>query len=713
MSRIFACLLSMLMSAMLFAQSGNQQGIDIDFSNPIVEGSCQGASGTMQFSGSGFEIGFNNGNATLCPEVLRLGNGNASVEFLAGIHDVVTISFDLWIGKLVNHEVEFGVLDVESKRIGGAKIIKWTDKGLLGYSDFGDIQGAFIDGPQYAVENDNICSNDHKNTVTLTFDFVRNSLKAHIDNGKGGSFETQETTMRSTQQMKSFFIRTNYDNSNRRCWFDNLKISSTTSSNINRMADYTIRRLCGSTQIADDIVAHDIAGSKVVLRESDRPAQIAYNGDVYYYVDDDAASHSINADGSTIVTVRYRLENTYSYTFKAVNAEGTVLQDFGQGTYKESAPIRAFYPRAILHGGTYYGIARNGYDPYYGIQLREGDNRLTYTPLDPQPTYYAEIENMNLHLETPKNGNSWMGNPSAPQRYSEGKAYRLNYGQYVSTPALSAGLYRIVLYARNPKTADYRGIGVRVGNEAGSITFPAIEFNAWVNSECGEHTIADLMVPEGYSLQVVELNNTNNELELDYVMVYRTGNVKTLASSANLRGWKNFFDATESWQVDANTSIYRVEKGAEENSYNVVRNDETKIVPAGNAVLLRTTNDVDNLIVMKQADGNGIDLGSNELKASTTELTGLDVSTHYRFGYVNGIGIGFFTVSKVPANTPYLETSSTAPSFHYWEEDETQTAIQSISADAEAAVPCYNLQGQPSLRRTGLVITHDGLHLYR
>lgn len=682
--------------------------IDIDFSNPIVGNSCQGASGTMQFSGSGFEIGFNNGNETLCPGVLRLGNGTASVEFLPGGHDIVTISFDLWIGKLVNSEVEFGVLDMGGNRIGGARIIKWTNKGLFGYSDFGDIQSTIIDGPQYASDNDGIHSDAYKNTVTLTFDFVHNSMKAQVLNGLGGSVETEETAMLSAQQMKSFFIRTNYDISNRRCWFDNLRITSEASTQISHQAQYTIRRMCGSLRIADDIVAQDIAGSRIILSDSDRPAQLTYDGDVYYYVDDDAARQTINANGSTLITVNYRKESTYDYTLQAVNANGDLLQVLESGTFKESAPISRFYPRAILHNGIYYGIGRNGADPYYGLRINDGVNSLTYTPLNPQPAYYSEIEDMNLHLSTAGHGSGWMGNPNAPQRYSEGRAYRLNYSQYVSTPALSAGLYRLELYARNPKSNSLSGIGVRVSNATGTVTFPAIEFDAWGSYNCSEHSITHLMVPEGYSLQIAELNNSNNELELDFVIVYKEGDIASISSSANLQGWKNFYDAQSNWQVDANTRIYQV-TSTDETTYEVTRIDG-QIIPKANPVLLRTSNDIDHRISMLQVDDNAASASDglftfNRLQASTIPLQSMPLATTFRFGYVNGVGIGFFTVSQVPANMPYLSTGSQSPEFRIIDdEEESTTAIETLPAGGNAV--SYDLSGQPCSRPSGLVIVN-------
>lgn len=685
----------------------NDNLLDIDFSNHIEDGICKGEVGEMVFTFNKdypFELGYTNDMTTVLNDVLRVGRGEARAaiadDLLPTDHDIVTVSFDLWVGYLVNRIVEFAVYDTENKRIGGCSINKYTtDNNTQTYSDFGEIQSWFSSLGNSNTNNDKIYTEANKSSVTLTFDYSRNLMKATVVNRTTGPHESKEVVMKSQGAMKYFVLSSNYHVNDRRCWFDNLKVSKQTSNTPVVATSYKVKYLYEETELQPAKTFTGYVGQSIIIDEADRPNRIDTADETYYYVSDDASEQTIQEAGQTVVSIQYRKQYNFSYEVLAVDEEGHLLKEIAQGAMKENqAPQIVYYSKSIKVDNIYYDIERMQGNLYYGIPVSDGTFEVKYKKCADNVEYYSEIENMNLHL----NGKDFMGETTADERYSEGEAKRLNRSQYVYTDALEGGVYDVTLYARNAKDRPYKGIGARVADGTGQLFTPYTEFEEWYNARCEEHTIRGLIVPPGYNLQIGEMNGTNNEMELDYVRVVRTGDCKTISSSNNLKGWKNFFDAEQSWELDSLTSIYRVEAG-DADSYIVRRVKDNKIIPAGNAVILRTTNDVDNIIGMKPADATGVSINPNALQATTFDQNGLDVERTFRFGYVSGIGIGFFTVSKVPANTPYLVTQTNAPSFHILnEEEEGETAIECFTT-SESGIS-YNLQGQIINHPSGLVI---------
>ena len=73
----------------------------------------------------------------------------------------------------------------------------------------------------------------------------------------------------------------------------------------------------------------------------------------YVYDSDDAASLKIAADGSTVVTIKFREAAKWNYTFNAVDEEGNPLQEgIVKGTNFEGETFDVGYPYAINVDGT-------------------------------------------------------------------------------------------------------------------------------------------------------------------------------------------------------------------------------------------------------------------------------------------------------------------------------------------------------------------------
>ncbi len=138
------------------------------------------------------------------------------------------------------------------------------------------------------------------------------------------------------------------------------------------------------------------------LTESDKDA--VYNEDKtvkYVYDSDDAASLTIAADGSTVVTVKFREAAKWNYTFNAVDEEGNPLQEgIVKGTNFEGETFNVGYPYAINVDGTLYESDKLSSDKkgYYLSYTLEADNQVKDITFKPTTTtdivFLAEAENI-------------------------------------------------------------------------------------------------------------------------------------------------------------------------------------------------------------------------------------------------------------------------------------------------------------------------------
>ena len=99
------------------------------------------------------------------------------------------------------------------------------------------------------------------------------------------------------------------------------------------------------------------------------------------------------------------------------------------------------------------------------------------------------------------------------------------------------------------------------------------------------------------------------EFGLESIVLY-TADGKTLTTTDNMDGWRTFYDATQDYEVDANTKIYVAAKSGTANKVTLTKVDKTKI-PKGEAVILKTSAD-DHKMVLTKTTG-AVSLGANVL----------------------------------------------------------------------------------------------------
>ena len=161
------------------------------------------------------------------------------------------------------------------------------------------------------------------------------------------------------------------------------------------------------------------------LTESDKDA--IYNEDKtvkYVYDSDDAASLKIAADGSTVVTIKFREAAKWNYTFNAVDEEGNPLQEgIVKGTNFEGETFDVGYPYAINVDSTLYTSDKLSSDKkgYYLSYTLEADNQVKNITFKPTTTtdivFLAEAENIE-GLTKATNNNTFVRSSNGGSAYA-------------------------------------------------------------------------------------------------------------------------------------------------------------------------------------------------------------------------------------------------------------------------------------------------------
>ena len=182
------------------------------------------------------------------------------------------------------------------------------------------------------------------------------------------------------------------------------------------------------------------------LTESDKDA--VYNEDKtvkYVYDSDDAANLTVAADGSTVVTVKFREAAKWNYTFNAVDEEGNPLQEgIVKGTNFEGETFNVGYPYAINVDGTLYTSDKLSSDKkgYYLSYTLEADNQVKDITFKPTTTtdivFLSEAENIE-GLTKATNANTFVRSSNGGSAYAaeaDVEITKLQSGKYKLTAVI-------------------------------------------------------------------------------------------------------------------------------------------------------------------------------------------------------------------------------------------------------------------------------------
>ena len=212
----------------------------------------------------------------------------------------------------------------------------------------------------------------------------------------------------------------------------------------------------------------------------------------------------------------------------------------------------------------------------------------------------------------------------------------------------------------------------------------------------------------------ISIGVAGKEFGLESIVLY-TADGKTLTTTDNMDGWRTFYDATQDYEVDANTKIYVAAKSKTENKVTLTEVVETTKIPKGEAVILKTSAD-DHKMVLTKTTG-AVSLGANVL----TVTDGTNPVDGYRMGYGDIGGeykVGFFkyyTTTAPEAGIVYIDnanvnTGSDSRGLSIsFDDDETTgiTTVEKTDNTDNAAQKVYNLNGQRIMNPTkGLYIVN-------
>ncbi len=184
-----------------------------------------------------------------------------------------------------------------------------------------------------------------------------------------------------------------------------------------------------------------------------------------------------------------------------------------------------------------------------------------------------------------------------------------------------------------------------------------------------------------YNLASVTLNS-NPTIGGNAFFHNTTVTMNLAAAEVDGAKWTTFYNNGYNFQADENTEVY---KGAVSGSELVLTAISDKIVNAGNAVILKST---DNPVMTLKADNSTGDYSDNELKGLSVRTLASDVKTTYGTSTIyvmgnksNKFGFHKYTGAYMPANKAFLAlgSGSSAPLRMVIDDDEETTGVASMA----------------------------------
>lgn len=177
-------------------------------------------------SAIGFEIGIDANGEKDCAGMLRLGNGTATVPVTVAenFSDILNISFDYYYGNLSGRYAGYKLIANDSVSVicafYGSKYDGKADPNTFNV----DINAAVTGVGSSTASNAAIGAESNKTTFDILIDYATGEMTCTTTSAKG-VFTTNATLADKALLPCELQILTNYNNADRRCWFDNLKVS--------------------------------------------------------------------------------------------------------------------------------------------------------------------------------------------------------------------------------------------------------------------------------------------------------------------------------------------------------------------------------------------------------------------------------------------------------------------------------------------------------
>ena len=429
------------------------------------------------------------------------------------------------------------------------------------------------------------------------------------------------------------------------------------------------------------------------LTEEDKVA--VYNADKtvkYVYDSDDASSLTIAADGSTVVTIKFREAAKWNYTFNAVDAKGKPLQEgIVKGTNFEGETFDVGYPYAINVDGTLYTSNKLSSDRkgYYLSYTLKADNQVKNITFKPTTTtdivFLSEAENIE-GLTKATNNNTFVRSSNG------GSAYAAEAD--VEITKLQPGKYKLIAVICNPiGTSEWNFL-------AGDNNI--FKFKVGKASNWTQGTSEEFEVNTETPIYLAKGGSANQAV--DFIYIQRTGDATETVSVSNA-GYATYA-TTNNIEVpesnDVKVMTVTVNKGNSTITLNEI--PANTVIPAGTGILVKAAQGNHDFVVTSK---EGAPLKNNSLVAATTDVT--SYGDKFFALTKQGEKVGFALVANgvvIPASKAYLEVPE-ATAAKFFGLDGEATGINNVKT-AKADGAYYTLEGVKTTKPVKGLYIHNG-----
>ena len=430
------------------------------------------------------------------------------------------------------------------------------------------------------------------------------------------------------------------------------------------------------------------------LTEEDKVA--VYNADKtvkYIYDSDDAASLKIAADGSTVVTIKFREAAKWNYTFNAVDEEGNPLQEgIVKGTNFEGETFDVGYPYAINVDGTLYTSDKLSSDRkgYYLSYTLKADNQVKNITFKPTTTtdivFLSEAENIE-GLTKATNNNTFVRSSNGGSAYAaeaDVEITKLQPGKYKLTA--------VICDATKNAGSEWNFLA----GENNIFKFTASTVN-WAQG-----TSEEFEVNAETPIYLVKGGSANQAV--DFIYIQRTGDATetVLVTDAGFATYATTNNVVVPESNDVKVMTVKVNEDKATITLNEVA--AKTVIPANTGILVKATAGNHDFVVTSD---KGETLAYNDLKAATEDVTSVDD----KFFALTKLGekVGFALVEKdvvIPAGKAYLEVPA-ATTAKFFSLDGEATGINSVKT-AKADGAYYTLEGVKTTKPVKGLYIHNG-----
>ena len=654
--------------------------VDIDFSNAISENKVNGTVGSLNITqDSNIPTEISNG-------ILVLGNGIHNVIIpeseRANDKDIVTTSFDLAFGKLSKRFSYFYFEDADGNRIGSFELdAYWSTL----TNDFG-IETADM----YYGYNTPIWK--RRATFTITYDYAKKSITTAVLNHKENKTATHTVAMSSTKPIAKFCIGSNYSsNPERRCLFDNLKITTTEGNYSNKTISIKY-----TTEDGLDIPNENIPENTVFTYSEAANTEFTPTYPSTFSTDDYIYTYVSGGDAFTVtedktVTLVYKKENRekVNIVLNCIDENGETLE---QQTVATNYPI----DKSFIYGINKY-IIKDG-KLYEANKIDEKNNyyvasvNATATPIDIK---YKKVNTTGTPIYFADFGDEPNTNTSSTEymRASGGQTAASN-SKVVLVPAnvLAPGYYDFEIAHYKNRAPKFN-----VGDKEYGVCSTATNSGTMATT-----VFKNVLVINGEEISVTPGGSSYTD-NMDYVLVTRTGDA-TETVSVSGAGYATYA-TTNNVVVPSDVEVMTVTVNEGNSTITLNEIEAGTEIPANTGILVKATAGNHDFVVTSKEVAK---LENNNLVAAKDAVTS-DGSTFFALTTLNDGKVGFAVVKEgvnIPAGKAYLKVpGKTAAKFFGL--DGEATGINSVKT-AKADGAYYTLEGVKTTKPVKGLYIHNG-----